>query len=184
MTFPGKWLCFSIKQISILTLLAITGFSQSASRSVQKAQNLGPEDASKVITVEVWLNQHNKAAFDETVREIYQPASPTYHHFLTHAQYLSRFAPSAADAAQVREYLTAHNLTVTAADKYNHYLVAQGRVSDVQNAFNVHEGWSSSCQQPRSFSFRNRRRADSQRARFGRFRTPSHVPGAHRSQHG
>jgi subtilase family serine protease len=137
MTFPGKWLCFSIKQISILTLLAITGFSQSASRSVQKAQNLGPEDASKVITVEVWLNQHNKAAFDETVREIYQPASPTYHHFLTHAQYLSRFAPSAADAAQVREYLTAHNLTVTAADKYNHYLVAQGRVSDVQNAFNV-----------------------------------------------
>jgi subtilase family serine protease len=135
MNFPGKWLCISVKQISILTLLAITGFSQSTGRIVQRA--LGPEDPAKVITVEVWLSQHNQAAFDELVRGMYQPGSPTYHHFLTHAQYLSHFAPSAADAAQVREYLTTHDLKVTAADKYNHYLVAQGRVSDVQNAFNV-----------------------------------------------
>ncbi|MGA7300543.1 MAG: S53 family peptidase [Candidatus Sulfotelmatobacter sp.] len=137
MNFPGKWLCISIKHISILTLLAVTGFALSAGRSAQKAQNLGPEDPSKVISVTVWLNQHNKATLDELVREMYRPGSPTYHHFLTHAQYLSRFAPTTGDAAQVREYLTSHNLTVTAADKLNHYMVAQGRVSDVQNAFSV-----------------------------------------------
>lgn len=76
MNFPGKWLCISIKHIAILTLLAVTGFALSAGRSAQKAQNLGPEDPSKVISVTVWLNQHNKATLDELVREMYRPGSP------------------------------------------------------------------------------------------------------------
>src|SRR5271166_991432 len=119
------------------TLLASSAFSQSRGDAFANSQIVGPEDPSKVITVTVWLHQHNKAALDDLVRQMYQPGSPNYHHFLTHQQYRSQFAPSAADAAQVREYLTAHNLTATSADKYNHYVVAQGRVSDVQNAFSV-----------------------------------------------
>ena len=85
----------------------------------------------------VWLNQHNKAALDELVRQIYQPGSPNYHRWLTREQYRSRFAPTAAEAAQMRDYLTAHNFNVTSVDKFNHYLVAQGRVSDAQDAYNV-----------------------------------------------
>lgn len=110
---------------------------QSRGGAFANVQNLGPEDPSKLITVTVWLNQHNKATLDELVRQMYQPGSPNYHHFLTHEQYRSQFAPSAAEAAQVQDYMTAHNFTVTSVDKFNHYLVAQGRVSDAQNAFNV-----------------------------------------------
>ncbi len=121
----------------MFALLAISGFSQSRSGAFANSQILGPEDPSKLITVTVWLRQHNKAALDQLAEKMYQPTSPNYHHFLTHEQYRSRFAPSAEEAGQVRDYLTAHNLTIMSADKYNHYVVADGRVSDVQNTFNV-----------------------------------------------
>ena len=121
----------------MFTLLASSGFSQSRGGVFANPQNLGPEDPSKLITVTVWLHQHNKAALDESVRQMYQPGSPNYHHFLTHEQYRSQFAPSAAEAAQVQDYMTAHSFTVTSVDKFNHYVVAQGRVGDAQFAFSV-----------------------------------------------
>jgi hypothetical protein len=37
----------------------------------------------------------------------------------------------------VRDFLTARNLTISSADKNNHYISAQGRVADVQDAFKV-----------------------------------------------
>jgi len=140
MKFLRKSLWVSIKPVltfALLALLASSGFSQSRGGAVAKPQNLGPEDPSKLITVTVWLNQHNKAALDELVRQMYQPGSPNYHRWLTREQYRSRFAPTAEEATQVRDYLIAHNFTVTSLEKYNHYLVAQGRVIDAQNAFNV-----------------------------------------------
>jgi subtilase family serine protease len=140
MKFLRKSLWIGIKQVpmfALLALLAVSGFSQSSGRAVAKPQNLGPEDPSKLITVTVWLNQHNKAALDELVRQMYQPGSPNFHRFLTHEQYRSQFAPTAAEAAQVRDYLMAHNFAVTSVEKYNHYVVAQGRVVDAQKAFNV-----------------------------------------------
>jgi subtilase family serine protease len=126
---------FAVVFVSLaILLIAAPKFSQASST----AQNLGPEDPSKLITVTVWLNQHNKAALDELVRQMYEPGSPNFHRFLTREQYRSQFAPSAADAAQVRDYLTAHNFAVTSVEKYNHYVMAQGRVGDAQDAFDVH----------------------------------------------
>ena len=136
MNLLTKSLLMSIRFL-MLTLLASSAFSQSRGGVFANSEILGPEDPSKLITVTVWLHQHNKAALDELVRQMYQPGSPNYHHFLTHEQYRSRFAPSAAEAGQVQDYLTAHSFAITSVDKYNHYVVAQGRVSDVQNAFNV-----------------------------------------------
>src|SRR5208282_2149922 len=133
MTVLRKSLLKQVPILALLALLTVTGFA----RTVAAPQNLGPEDPSKLITVTVWLNQHNKAALDDLAREMYRPGSPTYHHFLTREQYRSRFAPSAEEAAQVRSYLMAHNFAITSVDKFNHYVVAQGRVGDAQNAFDV-----------------------------------------------
>jgi subtilase family serine protease len=130
----------------ILTLIVGFGFSRSAnaqfttgttSRMLSNAENLGAEDLSKQITVTVWLKHHNEAAFDELVREMYDPSSPNYHHFLTLEQYHANFAPTAREAAAVRDFLTGRNLTISTVDKNNHYISAQGRVADVQGAFKV-----------------------------------------------
>ncbi len=131
------------KGVSILfllvTILAGSGLSQSqSSRSIRTNRiDLGPEDLSKQITVTVWLRQRNKDAFDALVQKMYEKGSPTYHHWLTMAQYKAKFAPTEHDAAVVRDFLATHNLTVSSTDKNNHFVTASGRVGDVQNALNV-----------------------------------------------
>ncbi|MGA2418590.1 MAG: S53 family peptidase [Candidatus Acidiferrum sp.] len=98
---------------------------------------VGPEEATKSINVTVWLNLHNKAALDTMVEEMYDPSSPSYHHFLTMKEYTEQFAPSAKDMAQMHEFLAAHNMVVTSTDKANHFVVARTTVGDAQKAFNV-----------------------------------------------
>jgi subtilase family serine protease len=120
-------------------LIAVPAFSQSANgaRFLPNTQILGPEDQSNRIAVTFWLNQHDKAGFDELVRQMYDRNSPNYHHWLTLKEYQSRFAPTAGDLAIVRQHLAAHNLHVVASDKYNHYVTARGTVADVQRATGV-----------------------------------------------
>jgi subtilase family serine protease len=134
-----QYLRFVFVPCIALALIAVPAFAQSgnAGRFIPKAELLGPENPSKEITVNVWLKQHDKAAFDELVRQMYDKTSPNFHHFLTMAQYQAEFAPTAQEAAVVRSFLAGHNLKVTAADKNNHYLMAQGRIGDVQRAFNT-----------------------------------------------
>jgi subtilase family serine protease len=140
----------SIHKVATLLVIFILivgfGFSQpinaqvaanNMSRMLSNAENLGAEDISKQITVTVWLKHHNQSAFDELVRQMYDTSSPNYHHFLTLEQYHANFAPTAREAAAVRDFLTAHNLTLSSVDKNNHYISAQGRIADVQDAFKV-----------------------------------------------
>jgi len=127
--------------LAVLTLMAASAFSQvqpGGSHSIVGSRlDLGPEDSSKRVTVTVWLHQHNKDAFDALVQQMYQKGSPQYHHWLTMAQYKATFAPTQKDAALVRDFLSGHNLTVSSTEKNNHYVTASGRISDVQDAFNV-----------------------------------------------
>lgn len=126
--------------LALVTLLAGVGFAQqqhSSSTLVSGPHDLGPEDLSKTVSVTVWLRQHNKETFDALVQQMYDKSSAGYHHWLTMAQYKALFAPTRHDAAQVQEYLKAHNLTVTGTEKNNHYVIARGTVGDVQNAMNV-----------------------------------------------
>lgn len=126
------------------TLTLGTGFAadeivlaNSTPRFVTQAQNLGPEDGSKLITVTLWLQQHNEAALDELARQMYTEGSPNYHRFLTLEQYRANFAPTEQEAAAVSEFLKSRNLNVTAVDRHNHFVSAQGRIADVQTAFHV-----------------------------------------------
>lgn len=98
---------------------------------------LGLEDPDKQIAVTVWLNLHSKDALDAQVEQMYDKNSSNYHQFLTMAQFAERFAPTAKEAATVRDFLAAHNLKVTSTDKYNLYVTAEGRVADAQAAFNT-----------------------------------------------
>jgi subtilase family serine protease len=122
-----------------LLLITLPVFAQSASsfRAFPDTQVLGAENQSKQIAVTFWLNQHDKAGFDELVRQMYDRNSPNYHHWLTLNEYKARFAPTAADMAVVREHLAAHHLRVVASDKLNHYITARGSVADVQRATGV-----------------------------------------------
>ncbi|MGA8541896.1 MAG: protease pro-enzyme activation domain-containing protein, partial [Terriglobales bacterium] len=117
-------------------LIALPAFAKSA-RGPSTALVLGAEDLSKQISVTFWLNQHDKAGFDELVRQMYDRNSPNFHHWLTAKEYSARFAPTAAEMAIVREHLAANNLKVVFTDKLNLAVTARGTVADVQRATGV-----------------------------------------------
>ena len=131
-------LCVFVAGI-VLALVAVPAIAQgiNAGRALPRPQLLGPENLSKQITVNVWLKQHNKAAFDALVRQMYDKNSPNYHHFLSINEYKQKFAPTDAEAATVRLHLTNNNLSIVSASKLNHVVTARGAVSDVQRAFGV-----------------------------------------------
>ena len=138
--------CKTAKQVTFvfatcvaIALIALPAFAQSANagQSLPKAQLLGPENLSKQITVNVWLKQRNKAAFDELVRQMYDKNSHNYHHFLTINEYKQKFAPTDAEAATVRQHLANNRMSIVSTDKLNHVVTVRGAVADVQRAFGV-----------------------------------------------
>ena len=122
---------------SLVAASNVHSITSNTPRMPANAQNLGPENTAKMMTVTLWLRQHNKAELDALASSMYQKGSPLYHRWLTREQYAARFAPTANEAATVREFLSSHGLKVASVDKNNHFVVAQGRVADVQNAFHV-----------------------------------------------
>jgi len=104
---------------------------------VANAKRLGAEDPAKTIEVSIWLNLHNQAQFDALARDIYNPHSPNYRHFLTRKEIAARFAPTAAEAKAVQRFFEAHNLKVVKTGPDNFFVRARGTVGDVEKAFRV-----------------------------------------------
>lgn len=104
---------------------------------VSTAKNLGAEDPSKTIEVSIWLNLHNQADFDALARDLYDPNSPNYRHFLNQSQIAARFAPTAAEAKTVADFFESNNLMVVKIGPDNFFVRARGTVGDVQRAFHV-----------------------------------------------
>jgi len=120
-------------------LIAVPAFSANSGRALPnvQAQVLGAEEPSKEIRVAFWLKQHDKAGFDELVRQMYDRNSPNFHKWLTPKEFASRFAPTAAEMAIVKQHLAANNLKVVSTDKLNLVVTARGTVADVQRATGV-----------------------------------------------
>jgi subtilase family serine protease len=104
---------------------------------IATAQNIGPEDPTKVIDVTLWLRLHDRAGLDSLTRELYDPTSANYRHWLKPADFAARFAPTAQEAKVVEDFLTSHNLTVVAVGPANGFVRARGTVADAAKAFQV-----------------------------------------------
>jgi len=86
--------------------------------------------------ITVWMKMRNKADFDQTLEDLYNPDSPSFHHWMTVSD-LSKYAPTAADIQVVRNELEAHGFTITYVDANRFLLRAQGPVSSVESAFHT-----------------------------------------------
>src|SRR5690242_15958141 len=95
------------------------------------ATDLGPEDASKEITVYLWLQLRNGESLSQLVEEQYDPNSPNYQKWLTPEQLTANFAPTADDVAAVKKFVAAHGLTVESVGDRNLYVRATGRVGEI-----------------------------------------------------
>ena len=73
---------------------------------------VGKPDAASQISFEVALPLRNMDQLQELLVALHDPASPQYHHWLTPAQFGTRFGPDAATVARVVKALNARGFSV------------------------------------------------------------------------
>lgn len=85
----------------------------------------------------IGLQLRNEAALDDLLRQVTDPASPNYRHYLSTDEFNQQFAPTEADYQAVVNFAKAQGLTVTATHANRMLVEVGGKAADVQNAFKV-----------------------------------------------
>ena len=82
--------------------------------AMARLQPLGSLAGSQQLNLAIGLPLRNQEALANLLRQIYDPASPNYHHYLTPEQFTERFGPTEQDYQAVIAFAKANGLTVTA----------------------------------------------------------------------
>lgn len=89
---------------------------------------------SRPVQLEVALKPSHEAALHRLLSSLYDPSSPTFHHFLAHGAFARRFAPSRSAVARLRAFLAGHGLSVRLS---GFALSVSGPAAKVEAAFHV-----------------------------------------------
>jgi hypothetical protein len=145
--------------LSGAALLATTAWP--AERQVLKghlpeavARGLAPAGrlpASRELGLAIGLPLRNREALTNLLQQLYDPASPLYHHYLKPEQFTASFGPEEKDYQALRHFAESHGLTVTATHPNRMVLDVKGAVADVEKAFHVNMGIYPHPTEPRTF---------------------------------
>jgi Pro-kumamolisin, activation domain/Divergent InlB B-repeat domain len=100
-------------------------------------QPLGTLSNSMRLNLTIGLPLHNQEALTNLLQQIYDPASPNYHRYLTPDQFTEMFGPTKDDVQKAVNFAQTNGLTVTAKSSSRLLLDVSGTVSDVEKAFHV-----------------------------------------------
>lgn len=89
------------------------------------------------LSLSIVLPLRNQAQLTTLLKQLYDPSSPEFHHFLTVAEFADQFGPTAADYRAVADFAKANGFTVTDSMTNRLVVPVNGTVDQVQKAFNV-----------------------------------------------
>jgi hypothetical protein len=89
------------------------------------------------LSLAIALPLRNQAALSNLLGQIYNPASPEYHHYLTPEQFTERFGPTEADYQSVVTFARGHGLQVTTLHPNRLLLDVSGTVPAIESALHV-----------------------------------------------
>jgi len=114
--------------------------AQSAETNVpaatKVAKDLGRADLSKEITITVYFNLNNKAAFDQAVDAMYDPTSPSRGQWMDNKE-LKQYGATEEQQRIVRTELEKNGLKVLSADPIGFRVRARGSIGSVEKAFHT-----------------------------------------------
>lgn len=83
------------------------------------------------------LPLHNQTALASFLRQLYDPTSTNYKHYLTPEQFTAQFGPTEQEYLAVIDFAQANGLVVTGTSPNRMLLEVSGSVADIENAFQV-----------------------------------------------
>jgi Pro-kumamolisin, activation domain len=96
---------------------------------------MGPVPGSQMLRLDVGLAGQNPAGLASEVAAVSTPGSPSYHQYLSSAQFAATYGPSAAEVAQVSTALRAEGLTVGTPTAGSTLLPVSGNARTISAAF-------------------------------------------------
>ncbi len=104
---------------------------------LQRAQVLQPADTQQQVQLAIGLQLRSGTDIDSFLNALYDPQSPTYHHYLTPDQFTQMFAPTPNSVQQVTAYLQNQGFTITNIAPNNLIIDATASVAQVQQSFHI-----------------------------------------------
>ena len=134
--------------ISAAILLAFAGlaFAQAPQRMllpglmpavVPTLPPLGRLEASTRLRLSIHLPLHDREALKNLLEELYDPANPLYHHYLSQEEFDARFGPTAEDYQAVVAWASRSGFTITARHPNRMLLEVSASVADIEQALRV-----------------------------------------------
>ena len=93
--------------------------------------------ATNQLSLAIGLPPRDAAALDEFVRELYDPASPHFHQFITPQEFAARFGPSEADYATVKNFAQTNGFTVTGTHDNRLVLDVRADAARIERALHI-----------------------------------------------
>ena len=96
--------------------------------------------STEVLRLNLALPLRNQSELDNLLSQLYDPQSPSFHHFLNVAEFTSRFGPTQQDHDAVLRFAQASGLSVTNTSANRMVIDVQGTVAQIEKAFHVDMG--------------------------------------------
>ena len=102
-----------------------------------QAQRIGQLPADQIMNLNIVLPLRDPAGLDKFLSALYNPASPSYRHFLTVSEFTARFGPTQEDYDAVVNFATRNGFTIVGGSRDGMNVEIRGPVSAVEAAFRV-----------------------------------------------
>ncbi|MGO9527881.1 MAG: protease pro-enzyme activation domain-containing protein [Verrucomicrobiia bacterium] len=100
-------------------------------------QPVGRLPSTNRLHLAVGLPLRNKEALNTLLQQLYDPASPQYHRYLTPEQFTERFGPTEQDYQAVINFAKTNGLEIVATSGNRVLVDVSAKVSDIERAFHV-----------------------------------------------
>jgi len=105
-----------------------------------EARSLGRLAPTETLRLVLALPLRNHADLEEFLRNVYDPKSPSYRHFLTVEEFTARYGPTQEDYDAVINFAKANGLTVVGTSRNRVNLDVTASVARIEKAFNLRMG--------------------------------------------
>ncbi len=96
--------------------------------------------AAQHLKLSLSLQPRNQDQLNQLLQDLYDPASPNYHHYLSVDEFTAQFGPSQADYDNVVSWATANGFTVTDTTPNRRLVEVDGDVNTINAAFHLTMG--------------------------------------------
>jgi subtilase family serine protease len=102
-----------------------------------EAPAVGRLPANQIMQLDIVLALRDQAGLDAFLKEVYDPKSPVYRHFLSVQEFTARFGPSQADYDAVVHFAMTNGLSVVGGTRDGMDVQVKGPVAAIEAAFHL-----------------------------------------------